>query len=321
MFMRKFKMVISFLLVVTISLQSVNAIAYEEDAVAFTQDIIEEYTGTKDVVSDLYEDGEFVAIADGKDTIVKIPEDPTDAIQLVGAYDEEETFSVNLPNEAQGTGEVSENGTVVYENEKGNSYIGVQAIYDDKGFEGVRSLITINDSNASSNYSFKFNLEEGTKLMTANEYFGDSNDNFSIQEVYIVNQENVIIGIIDKPWAYDANGKDISTYYKVHGNDELVQVVEFDEDDAFPIVADPSAWKIAKCVGSIAWVIGTTLFSASKLLNLKKYIAALGGLKQAAVLMLSCSTAAERLKYGGQALLQFASIITGVSSLKSNCFP
>ena len=41
-------------------------------------------------------------------------------------------------------------------------------------------------------------------------------------------------------------------------------MVEFDENTAFLVAADPSLWKITKCTGAILWVVGSTCFVAVK---------------------------------------------------------
>lgn len=62
------------------------------------------------------------------------------------------------------------------------------------------------------------------------------------------------IAYIAAPWAVDANGSPLPTYYSVDGN-TVVQTVETTADTAFPVVADPSwVWWIekgAKCVGGV----------------------------------------------------------------------
>lgn len=88
-------------------------------------------------------------------------------------------------------------------------------------------------------------------MITAKDYYRDIIDNEAVNEndydtgeVYIVNKDNVIDTVIDAAWAVDANGNDVDTYYVVNGN-ILTQVVNFDEKTTFPVIADPSAWKIA----------------------------------------------------------------------------
>lgn len=58
-------------------------------------------------------------------------------------------------------------------------------------------------------------------------------------EIYIVDSEDNIIEIIEEPWAKDANGNDVNTYYSIC-DDSVVQTVDFSDSSAFPIIADPS---------------------------------------------------------------------------------
>lgn len=78
-------------------------------------------------------------------------------------------------------------------------------------------------------------------------------------------------------------------------------------------------WQDTKCALAIATFIGTNLVSATKLLKIKEYIEALGGVAEAAELLLKCSTWAERLSVGGTALVNLAAEILGVSIIKDNC--
>ena len=78
-------------------------------------------------------------------------------------------------------------------------------------------------------------------------------------------------------------------------------------------------WEVTKCAGAIAAFIASNAIGAAKLLRIKKYIEALGGVKKAAELMLKASTNAERLKEGGEALALLAGEILGTSLVSNNC--
>ncbi|KAL9635710.1 MAG: hypothetical protein Q9164_003290 [Protoblastenia rupestris] len=82
---------------------------------------------------------------------------------------------------------------------------------------------------------------------------------------------------------------------------------------------DRGAWEVAKCAGAIAAFIATNAIGAAKLLRIKKYIEALGGVRKSAELMLKASTNAERLKEGGEALALLAAEILGTSMISNNC--
>ena len=78
-------------------------------------------------------------------------------------------------------------------------------------------------------------------------------------------------------------------------------------------------WEVTKCAGAIAAFIASNAIGAAKLLRIKKYIEALGGVKKSAELLLKASTNAERLKEGGEALALLAGEILGTSLVANNC--
>ncbi|HHT7068150.1 hypothetical protein [Bacillus thuringiensis] len=119
-------------------------------------------------------------------------------------------------------------------------------------------------------------------------------------------------------WAKDANGKPVATHYKVDGN-KLIQVVEFDKNTAFPVIADPDWVKIGKCSGALAAFAGGNLIAVSKLIKIKKYINALGGFGEAAKLLVQASTWEERMRVGGQALVGLAGELTGATGVWAAC--
>jgi len=59
--------------------------------------------------------------------------------------------------------------------------------------------------------------------------------------------DRVITGF-EAPWAKDANGAAVTTRYRLEGN-TLVQVVDFDQNTAFPVLADPNFWQVTRCGG------------------------------------------------------------------------
>ncbi|KAI9697656.1 MAG: hypothetical protein M1836_004606 [Candelina mexicana] len=84
-------------------------------------------------------------------------------------------------------------------------------------------------------------------------------------------------------------------------------------------IEDRNFWDVAKCVGAISAFIASNAIGAAKLLRIKKYIEALGGIKASAELLLKASTTAERLKEGGEALALLAGEILGTSMVANNC--
>ena len=96
-------------------------------------------------------------------------------------------------------------------------------------------------------------------------------------------------------------------------------MIDFDENTAFPVVADPSAWQITKCVAAVTWLVGSTVFAAAKIVKIKKYIKALGGMKEAVVIMMGATSGIEKSEELGKAALELASAILGVDTIVDNC--
>ena len=76
---------------------------------------------------------------------------------------------------------------------------------------------------------------------------------------------------------------------------------------------------IGKCALSIGQLIVTVGIPASKLLKIKKYIAALGGVKEAAALLVGATTASEKAQGILTALGGVLATITGIDGIKEHC--
>lgn len=93
--------------------------------------------------------------------------------------------------------------------------------------DGIRSLIEIEDESAPSEYLYETEISQATRfeVQTDGGVVGYSSD-------------SSITVILPAPWAMDAEGDEVPTRYKIAG-DDIIQVVEFDSESQFPIVADP----------------------------------------------------------------------------------
>jgi predicted RNA binding protein YcfA (HicA-like mRNA interferase family) len=112
-------------------------------------------------------------------------------------------------------------------------------------------LINIKNSTAPKSYEFDLVLPEGSKLINAKDYTGSESD----KEVLVVDKNNNITTIFLPAWAKDANGEEVNTYYTIDGN-KLIQVVEFDENSVFPIIADPLPLILAGAGGAALIALG-----------------------------------------------------------------
>ena len=98
--------------------------------------------------------------------------------------------------------------------------------------------------NEDSPHEASFKVSEGNAFISAETFGADTG------EVFVMDSEGKIHSSIDAPWAYDAEGKPVKTYFEVSAG-TLTQVVVPDAETAYPIVADPNWGKIATCVGTI----------------------------------------------------------------------
>jgi len=64
-------------------------------------------------------------------------------------------------------------------------------------------------------------------------------DFYTPGEIYVINGVGDVAETVDPAWAYDAKNNPVPTRYEMRGN-ELVQVIDFNENTAFPVVADPT---------------------------------------------------------------------------------
>lgn len=203
-------------------------------------DAIEDIVGGGDVVADIENEGDFVV--EGGDSEIVIPEDANGAV-IIKSF-EEDIISMGLPEQFSGiNGELAGEGTIVYVEEEANVALAVQAVQEQQGdicLGGFRSLVTIENAEAPHDYSFEFNLPEGCQLVEGeNGYINIINASNVVLDENGKNPEPEVIGVIEPAWAKDANGESVNTSYSINGN-MLTQTVEFDEQSAFPIVADPS---------------------------------------------------------------------------------
>ncbi len=212
--------------------------------------VMEKVTGTENLVDELKEEKSTYSIS-GKSVDVKIPKSGGNSIILSDNVND--VISMELPGEVSSSkGMLTDNGTIVYTSKVEAVNVGVQFIQEHSGgivFETLRTMVTIESPDAPKEYSFRYNLPAGYQIVTDRDYSekyatGEEKefyyDNGFCGEVYILNENNVIIETIDPAWAKDADGNAVKTHYKINGN-ELVQIIEFNDQTVFPVVADPTA--------------------------------------------------------------------------------
>lgn len=176
---------------------------------------------------------------------IELPRDVIDPVRV-----EREYLELQFKQPGYGEAEVtrSDAGTVTYSSPEAAYKTHLQVLDSpDQSVlsDGIRSLIEIEDSSAPKEYLYETEISRGTRLAVQPD-----------GGVVGTAEDGTITLVIPAPWAMDAEGESVPTHYQVVDNN-LVQIVEFDSESKFPIVADP-VWFIplivagARVVGQVA---------------------------------------------------------------------
>jgi len=171
-------------------------------------------------------DADSVGMAKINNTIIDIPKNSDEAVSLKTGNTE---INISLPElDNPQEGEIVAKGVVAYASESDFSNT-VQANNDGS----VRMTTIIDNPNAPTEYEYKVGVKGEFILKEVVNEDGEKG-------VIVFNKDqSKIISIISPPWAKDAEGKDVKTYFKIRNN-KLIQVVEHKVAGiAYPVVADP----------------------------------------------------------------------------------
>ena len=227
-------MVVAIILVQTYPLPLAQAIDTETVEIKQSLEGIEGLLSESSQVN-LKSDQDSAGIVKTKNTIVDIPKDADEPVNVKAGNT---SINITLPElEGAKEGKVIAKGVVAYTSESDFSNT-VQANNDGS----VRMTTIIDNPNAPTEYEYKVELEEGGKIEL-------QSDGSAI----VYNNKQEPISIIAKPWAKDAEGKEVKTWFSTDGL-TLIQHVEHNVAGiVYPVVADPW-WKnivnfIGGCVG------------------------------------------------------------------------
>ncbi|MFD7233169.1 hypothetical protein [Streptomyces sp. NPDC059881] len=192
-----------------------------------------------DVAPATTSDDTYAAIADTGTNTVGVPWGTSDAISVQST--DRGSMAMGLPT-AQPRG-VALNGNVVYANPDGP----VDTVAQPTLEGGARTFQVIKNATAPHEYTSAMQLPAGATLTP---FDGDT-----ILVSSGTDENPVTHGLIDAPWARDANGNDVPTSYRIEGS-RLIQVVNFTSTTVFPVVADPKltfGWGIYFNAKGIEW--------------------------------------------------------------------
>lgn len=160
-------------------------------------------------------------------------------------------IEMGLPSEIETSdGKLIDSNTVVYEGINEDVNVAAQCLEEEGVLIGGRVLVTIENAEAPKEYSYDFDYPEGYSLIKDIEY-DEGERHEDINAVYVVDENNEIVEVLNPAWAKDPNGNTVETHYEINGN-TLTQCVEFDENTAFPVVADPEFTTYKKYMRTIS---------------------------------------------------------------------
>lgn len=115
---------------------------------------------------------------------------------------------------------------------------GTATVAQQKEDGSVQIVTTIESPTSPTEYAFDLELPDDAQLQLAED-----------GSVLAYGADGKFVAGVHRPWAVDANGDSVPTRFIVDGN-RLTQVVAHDDDDAFPVVADP--WLGSNLYGRVA---------------------------------------------------------------------
>ncbi|MBI2410888.1 MAG: hypothetical protein HYV32_03300 [Candidatus Kerfeldbacteria bacterium] len=176
---------------------------------------------SEDIVVDRDVDSAIItSTEDG--TIVDIPKNPEDGVTL--GTEDGTTIEIGLPNadEAKNAKRIAD-GVVAYPAKDGSANA-VQA--DVEG--GVRMLTVIDNPEAPTEYAYTVTVPSGGHIEL-------TEDGGAV----VVDENNEPIAMVATPWAKDAAGNDVETYFTTDGQTLTQHILHNVEGISYPVTADP----------------------------------------------------------------------------------
>lgn len=158
---------------------------------------------------------------------------PREASRGVTIGNNQNAFRVEIPEAARvAPGMVQLNGVVTYRS-KDHADDTVVPTKD-----GVQFLKVIESTSAPSAFSYQIDVPKGGRLLLAAN--GPDGHNHSGMAALILNAAGVMVGSVDQPWAHDARGRQVATYFTASGTTLTQHVLHRRSGVTYPVTADPN---------------------------------------------------------------------------------
>ncbi len=180
-------------------------------------------------------DSDSAITAQAEGVSVDIPKDPSEGVSLGMSGGPQ--IAISLPN-ADGAADAQKvaPGVVAYAADNGSASA-VQAAEDGT----VRMLTVIDNTDAPTAYDYKVTVPDGGHVELAPD-----------GSALVLDDAGQIVATAATPWAKDANGQPVATYFTTDGTTLTQHVAHNVPGTAYPVTADP--WWAPARVDHIVWV-------------------------------------------------------------------
>ena len=165
------------------------------------------------------EDQVLLMGTDGSDALI-VPADATDPIVMT--RQDGSSVGVLLPGTPENGKAVGGNKVLFADVNKDTD-----ALVQPQADAGVRVLTVIKSSQTPTEFDYNLKLDDGHKLRALED-----------GGVVVVDGDDVVVALIEAPWAFDAQGKAVGVSYAASAN-ALTLKVAHDDSTAYPVLADP----------------------------------------------------------------------------------
>lgn len=167
-------------------------------------------------------DADSAVIVETDSGSVDIPKDAADPV--VFAAEGTPSIEITLPNSNSASdAKTIDDGVVAYAATDGSANA-VQATEDG----GVKMLTVIDNASAPTEYTYGITVPEGGSV----ELTSDGG-------AVVLDSDNSPIAVVDTPWATDASGNSVETYFTTDGVSLTQHVLHTAEGVVYPVTADP----------------------------------------------------------------------------------
>lgn len=155
----------------------------------------------------------------GEGVSIEVPQVASEGISLTTA---EGTVGIGLPTASSAEDAAYDpSGAVAYDNSNATTTVATV-----RKAGSVQITTVIEDASAPTEYAYPMDLPAAAQLSMHED-----------GSVSVLSADGDLVAIVDVPWAKDASGASVPTFYRITGS-TLTQVVQH-QGAAYPVVADP----------------------------------------------------------------------------------